>query len=382
MKNTSTTITAIIMLAIVGCSSSSNDSDSNTSTGVFKDSNVSGISYVSGKQNGVTGSDGSFTYENGETVTFSVGGVELGTVQGDSIITPVDLVTNGSSESTTVQNIVRFLMMLDSDSNPDNGMSIADAVRTAASDWGQVDFAGSDFENAVATITNSAQAVDSGAYTLPNTAAAKSHLESTLLCTYAGAFKGSYSGGDQGTWGFLVDASNGNVEGIAYSTVEDDVIELTGSTPVSFNQTRSFVSGSTSSGSSFSGGFPTSNTAAGTWENSIFQVSGTFTGTRIGGSVSAVHRFTGHYIGDDAGLFSFDIDNSNNVTGVAYSVLEDELVSVSGSLANTLLLAETSSGAAITATLDTSTGTISNGSWSNSGESVSGSFTGSGCKLN
>ena len=382
MKHKSAMISAVIALSLVGCSDS-DDSDDKTATGIFKDSNVAGVSYVSGEQSGITESDGSFTYETGSTVSFSIGGVEIGSAQGNSIITPVDLVTNGSSDSTQVQNIVRFLMTLDSDGDPENGLSIASAVRTAASSWEQVNFSGSDFENVMSTIVTSAQAVDSsGSYSLPSAAEAKSHIETTLLCAYSGAFKGTYSGGDSGTWGFLVDASNGNVEGVAYSTAEEEIISLTGNTPVSFNQTRSFVSGDTSTGASFSGRFPSSDTVSGSWENSTFALSGDFSGTRIGGSVKAKYRFTGHYTGSDYGLFSFDIDDANKVTGVAYSIVEDELHSVTGDLTNTLLLAESSSGAAITATLDTANGTISNAEWVLSSESAEGSFTGSGCKLN
>ena len=51
-------------------------------------------------------------------VTFSVGGVALGTVAAEEVITPVDLVPDGTTDTPAVQNIVRFLMMLDDDGDP------------------------------------------------------------------------------------------------------------------------------------------------------------------------------------------------------------------------------------------------------------------------
>ena len=86
-----------------------------TATGVFKDNNVSGVTYTSGAQSGTTGSDGSFTYEVGQLVSFNLGNVTLGSASGNSVITPIDLVAGGSSSSTEVLNLVRFLLMLDTD---------------------------------------------------------------------------------------------------------------------------------------------------------------------------------------------------------------------------------------------------------------------------
>ena len=101
---------------------------SNTATGIFKDSNVGGMTYTSGSITGVTGADGSFTYERGQPVTFSLGGVVIGTADGKEVVTPVDLVASGSSTSPEVLNIVRFFIMLDSDADPSNGISISPEV--------------------------------------------------------------------------------------------------------------------------------------------------------------------------------------------------------------------------------------------------------------
>lgn len=376
-KNSMIVISAAI--ALTACGGSSSGGGDTTATGQFKDSNTAGLQYVSGNQTGITGADGSFTYETGSTVTFSIGGVTLGTSDGKSVITPIDLVSGGSSSSVQVQNIVRFLMMLDDDGNPSNGINISTSVQTAAESWPQVDFNTVDLPTELMSMISDAASADGGLHTLPNASTAQAHIESTLLCSYAGAYKGTYSGGDSGNFGFLVDASNGNVTGVSYSIPFLQYTALTGITPISFDQNVSFVSGNTSTGASFSGQFTSVNALSGTWQNS--PLNGSFSGTRIGGAANAAYRFTGTYIGGDLGLFSFDVGNSNSVTGVAYSVAGDELLTLSGSVSGTSLTATASNGTVIAGTLNTSTGALA-GTWNNSAASLSGSFSGSGCALN
>jgi len=230
-------LTAILM----GCGGGGGDGTTSgggvsTATGIFKDSNVSGLNYVSGSQSGVTGADGTFTYEVGQSVTFSVGGVTIGSVTGQSIVTPVDLVAGGSSSSMQVQNIVRFLMMLDVDGDASNGIVISSAVQTMAVNWSQVDFSTTDLSTALTSIISDATSVDGVTHTLPSSTVAKSHMESTLLCVYAGAFRGTYSGGDSGSFGYLLDATTGLVAGVAFSNNAQAIIALTGSTAIGFNQ--------------------------------------------------------------------------------------------------------------------------------------------------
>ena len=99
-------------------------------TGYFVDSAVAGVDFVSGGQTGTTDSAGTFTYEEGETLSLSVGGVNLGTTNPDENITPVDLVSGGTSESDAVVNLARFLQTLDDDGDPTNGISIGETVKT------------------------------------------------------------------------------------------------------------------------------------------------------------------------------------------------------------------------------------------------------------
>jgi len=365
-----------------GSSSTTPTSTVTTASGIFKDSNVSGLSYVSGGQSGTTGSDGSFTYEVGQSVTFSIGGVSIGTATGQSVVTPVDLVSGGKSDSPHVQNIVRFLTMLDTDGDSTNGISISSAVQTIAKTWTQVDFNAADLGAELASIISDTASATGNMHTLPSASAAKSHMESTLLCTRAGAFRGTYTGTDNGPFGVLIDAKTGFLTGFAFSDTDQTIITLTGTTAVSFDQSAAFVSGDASIGSTFSGQFTTPNQVGGTWQSTLSPDSGTFSGSRIGGVANATYRFTGRYIGDDFGLFAFDIDGADKITGVSYSVTDDVQSTFSGTVSGTSVSATSSDGiTTITGTLDKATGALS-GSWVDSTGGLSGTYSGSGCKLN
>jgi hypothetical protein len=244
-----------VALAIAGCGGNS-DTGVSTATGQFKDSNTSGLTYTSGAQTGVTGADGSFTYEAGKSVTFKIGGVTLGTATGKAVVTPIDLATNGTSATDEVRNRVRFLMMLDRDGDVTNGINISSSVQAAATMWSQLDFnvPEANFSTAVSGIQATVNLADNNRNpVLPSAITAQSHLESTLRCTYAGAYKGTFAGDDTGQFGVLVDALSGSVSGVAFSNSSPTPIVLTGVTPISYNQNVAFVSGSTSTGVSFSG---------------------------------------------------------------------------------------------------------------------------------
>ena len=155
-------------------------------TGYFVDSAVAGVDFVSGGQTGTTDSAGTFTYEEGKTLSLSVGGVNLGTTNPDENITPVDLVSGGTSESDAVVNLARFLQTLDDDGDPTNGISIGETVKTelkAAAT--QVDFTvkPSEFEEKNAAVLTKVKAVplSGGASRIVVSAAsAKSHLQASI----------------------------------------------------------------------------------------------------------------------------------------------------------------------------------------------------------
>ena len=96
------------------------------------DSPVEGVNYQSGSLAGITGSSGEFQYEVGNTIRFFIGDIALGrAVRGKSVITPLDLVVDGATDTPAVINIARLLQSLDSDPG-DGVITIPAAVRAAA----------------------------------------------------------------------------------------------------------------------------------------------------------------------------------------------------------------------------------------------------------
>lgn len=113
-----------VVLLIAGCSGGGGGDDSITNTGVFLDSAVEGLSYKTLSQEGLTDSDGSFKYLNGEDIEFYVGNIKFGKTKAQKIITPVNLTSAGSLSDPKVVNILQILQTADEDLNPDNGIKI------------------------------------------------------------------------------------------------------------------------------------------------------------------------------------------------------------------------------------------------------------------
>ncbi|GLQ32549.1 hypothetical protein [Litoribrevibacter albus] len=155
-------------------------SSDNTFKGTFYDSEVSGLRYVSPSFSGKTDSKGRFDYEPGETISFYIGDMLLGTTTARQAVTPIeiidsvyqDVIEETTTDTTTPEdpdaepqpepepetdqereareakelaefterrekrrdrgtiNMVRFLMSLDSDKNPDNGIQISNSVHS------------------------------------------------------------------------------------------------------------------------------------------------------------------------------------------------------------------------------------------------------------
>lgn len=95
-------------------------------TGVFIDSAVENLSYHSGDLSGTTDESGQFQFFEGNTVRFSIGGIEFPEVAAKETITPLDLFDTNLIQHEGVINVVRLLQTLDSDSNAENGIQISD----------------------------------------------------------------------------------------------------------------------------------------------------------------------------------------------------------------------------------------------------------------
>jgi hypothetical protein len=173
------------LVACGGGSSSSSDSDSdtdnvssNTQTGVFLDSPVANIGYRTETLEGVTNSLGEYDYVDGETVTFFIGDLELPPVTAAGTVTPLGLARSDDTSDPTVVNIIRLLQTLDEDGNPDNGITITETAKSAAT---QVDFELSitDFESSSA-VTNLVANSGSSNVELISQNDAIAHFEDTL----------------------------------------------------------------------------------------------------------------------------------------------------------------------------------------------------------
>ncbi len=347
--------------------------------GQFKDTNISGLKFVSGAQSGVTNNTGTFSYEQGKTVSFSIGGVVLGSTQGKALITPIDLIENGSSNHQAIQNMVRFLLMLDTDAYAQNGIQLSSALQTAATSWAQIDFTSANFAQNLTTIMSAASAADGGSHQLPDVASAQQHLEATHLCNYSGVYKGNFSGDNKDKLAFFVSALDGNVIGFSLAENATEATTLSNTTAIQHKQKVVFESGNTIDKSSYNGEFTSINDISGTWKKDTN--SGNFSTSRVGGAANSVHRFSATFNGNDAGILSIDVDASNKVSGTLYNIETNESQSISGQLKGPWLTATTTDNNKLQGLLNHDAGTV-NGTWVNSTKGTSGNFSGSGCQLN
>ncbi|SFV66537.1 Probable RTX [hydrothermal vent metagenome] len=104
-----------LLILFAGCDSrSSGETSVSTSsvTGVFADDPVEGLTYVcSSGRAGSTNSLGQYTCNSGDTVTFSIGNVTLGTIKAQTtMVTPYDLFPNDVNAAV---NIAQLLQSMD-----------------------------------------------------------------------------------------------------------------------------------------------------------------------------------------------------------------------------------------------------------------------------
>ncbi len=158
-----------------GSSNTGNSGATPTSQGQFIDGPVKGLSYTrnGGPETPFTSANGGFSFLPGETLEFSLGNISLGnflTEAATSLVTPEVF----SNDPNNAINITRFLLALDKDGNPDNGIEISLVVRDAASQFtGAVDFL--NFDGSALEVF--AQTANGGpARNVPDVATASQHL--------------------------------------------------------------------------------------------------------------------------------------------------------------------------------------------------------------
>ena len=129
-------LAGVALTLLAGCFSGSGSSSSNEALqGTFIDGPVTGLTYTLNNEQRQTDEGGRFSYHDGDLLSFSVGGLALGSARGAEVLTPVDLVADGSLQSPAVQNIARLLQSLDQDGNLRNGIQISTEIDQALADY-------------------------------------------------------------------------------------------------------------------------------------------------------------------------------------------------------------------------------------------------------
>jgi hypothetical protein len=375
-------------LYLVGCGGGGGGETTATSTtltGTVVDAAVQGLNYSCAPSalSGITGANGSYSYKAGDTCSFAIGSISIGSAPADGVVSPIDFVTNGDSSNTTVLNIVRTLMMLDADGIPGNGITLApvrvsDFVASAVT----VDFSSLSFD---ADMSNVASALS---VALPDSTVAQAHFEYSMRCAYSGAFVGSYSGDSTGRWGGVVDPVTGMMVGALYDNNLQTLQAITGSGALALDQDRAFISGS-SGGLGFTARLDTFYRVSGTWTGTVdaVNVAGTLSGERYAASsiTAPAFRFVGGYTGDSSGFFALEADDNNNVAGQAYNPYSDELTPLTGTYnPGTGAISLHSADNAVTADGDYNsvTGEFT-GTWTGLDGStpISGDYAGHGCSM-
>ena len=137
-------LSVFLLIIIFACTKDDNPrpvAPNSISQGTFIDSPVSGLRYETQTHNGVTDENGKFNYEEGETVTFYVGDIKLGSATAAEELSPISIASNPNATIQTleVQNIAAFLQTLDIDGNPDNGIAISPEIAQAIN-FTEIDF--------------------------------------------------------------------------------------------------------------------------------------------------------------------------------------------------------------------------------------------------
>ena len=150
--------------------------DENLLTGVFLDSAVEGLNYTTESQSGKTNELGEFNFLADESITFSIGGIELPATPAKLYLTPLSLYQTDDINKIEVVNLVRLLQTLDTDGDASNGISISDSVHTLASSL-SIDFSANDF---VQQVSNLVSLSGSAPQTLIAAEDALAHFQLTL----------------------------------------------------------------------------------------------------------------------------------------------------------------------------------------------------------
>jgi len=301
--------------------------------GVFKDRNVIGLAFTSGSESGITDTDGSFSCETGNEISFAIGGVGLGQTACATLATPNQLATIDAQFDLQVTNLARFLQMLDQDGDPDNGIVISDLVQQIADNWTQVDFRTTDLASELVQIISDAASVDGTLHALPSEQAALLHLMDTLNCAYAGAYAGTFSGSNSGAAGMVI-GWFGPSFGFSPLGFEwqgfDSVNEFTefggGTNSITIQDLPVIDHTQAGFAGPISARFESPDRITGTWDGGTVELQ------RIGGDNGGEYRFVGKADNIEVQAYiSLNLDGTA-FSGEAFDVIEGTTFQVTGTL--------------------------------------------------
>ena len=360
-------------------------------TGVFKDSNVAGVDFVSGGEAGTTAADGRYTCETGNSVSFAVGAVELGSMACGTLASPPELVASGRFDDPEAVNIARFLQVLDLDGAPENGITISTGLQQVADSWPDVDFTAADLDSQLVSVFADLQSVDNRTVTeSPLADDALAQMDAALSCGYGGAFVGSFTGSRSGSVSFVFAR---NLRGFSpdefsfFAFDPNEEFRLSTGGPYDLSTRSSVDSTPFDQTVQIQAQFSDVNTLSGTWSFPPEAASGTLTASRFGGDTGQV-RFVGEFFANEArGVVVLRGGETQAIEGEAFDVIGNTMFEISG-------VVDQASGFTLTITDGTETfdatadiyidqgGTQRiDGSWDD-GSEFGGQFSVVGCRLN
>ena len=198
---------------------------------------VVGLDYrhLGSGETGKTGVKGSFSFERGQTVAFSIGQVTLGNfVSGASedFVTPTRF-----GGGTVAINAERLLIALDSDGDDSNGTIVLneDSATDATVVWNAL------IGNTGDIMLMSSDGVTVSPRPIPSQAQAQAFLTNTNNCAFSGSFEGTWTGTNDdgsrttGDVALVLLAFNEGALAISNSlgTAGEELDEITGDSPVS-----------------------------------------------------------------------------------------------------------------------------------------------------
>ncbi len=168
----------LCLVLLTACSGGGGGGNGDPLVGAFVDSAVAGLRYVGPNHSGTTNAAGEYDYEPGDEVCFFVDDVPLGCPEGKGVVTPIDLFEDAEADDDQVLNVVRLLLSLDADGDPDNGIDVSD-VETDETHAG-IDFDQSEMDFANNGLVDDLVTNEGHDGTLPTAAEAESHFEESL----------------------------------------------------------------------------------------------------------------------------------------------------------------------------------------------------------